>query len=72
MLEEIKAYFEMGGYGGYIWAAYGFAALVLIALIVTSLASARRRRRELEQLEALVPRRRRAARPSHAGSQGKG
>ncbi len=62
MLEEIRAYFGMSGYGGYIWAAYGFAALVLIGLVVTSLASARRRRRELEQLEALVPRRRRAGR----------
>ena len=29
-------FFAMGGYAAYVWPAYGFAALVLIALLVQS------------------------------------
>ena len=49
----------MGGYATYVWSAYGFAALVLIALLVQSWRSARRRDAELEQV-------RRLARPARA------
>ena len=49
----------MGGYAAYVWPAYGFAALVLIALLVHSWRSARRRDAELEQV-------RRVARPARA------
>ncbi len=49
----------MGGYAAYVWPAYGFAALVLILLLVQSWRSARRRAAELEQL-------RRLARPGRA------
>jgi heme exporter protein D len=59
MLGQVRTYFGMSGYGGYIWAAYGFAAVILVSLVVVSVVSARRRRRELDKLEALVPRRRR-------------
>jgi heme exporter protein D len=50
-------FFAMGGYAAYVWTAYGFAALVLIVLLVQSWRSARRRDAELEQV-------RRVARPS--------
>ena len=50
-------FFAMGGYAAYLWPAYGFTALVLIALLVQSWRSARRRDAELEQV-------RRVARPS--------
>jgi heme exporter protein D len=52
-------FFAMGGYAAYVWTAYGFAALVLIALLVQSWRSVRRRDAELEQL-------RRVARPARA------
>jgi len=34
-------FFAMGGYAGYVWGAYGFAAVVLLANIV----AARRRKK---------------------------
>lgn len=49
----------MGGYAAYVWSAYGFAGLVLIALLVQSWRNARRRDAELEQV-------RRLARPARA------
>ena len=52
-------FFAMGGYAAYVWTAYGFAALVLIVLLVQSWRSARRRDAELEQV-------RRLARPARA------
>jgi heme exporter protein D len=52
-------FFAMGGYAAYVWTAYGFAALVLIVLLVQSWRSARRRDAELEQV-------RRVARPAQA------
>ena len=52
-------FLAMGGYAPYVWWAYGFAALVLIALLVQSWRSARRREAELEQV-------RRLARPARA------
>jgi heme exporter protein D len=50
-------FLAMGGYAAYVWPAYGFAAVVLIALLVQSWRSARRRDAELEQV-------RRFARPA--------
>jgi heme exporter protein D len=47
-------FLAMGGYAAYVWPAYGFAALVLIALLVQSWRSARRRDAELEQVRRLA------------------
>lgn len=55
-------FLAMGGYAAYVWSAYGFAALVLIALLVQSWRSTRRRDAELEQVRRLA----RPARPSRA------
>jgi heme exporter protein D len=44
----MSAFFEMGGYAGYVWPAYGVAALVLIGLGWTSIAAYRRTKRALE------------------------
>ena len=53
----------MGGYAAYVWPAYGFAVLALVALLVQSWRSAKRRAAELEQLGHLArPRRARKAR----------
>ena len=45
-------FFAMGGYGAYIWPAFGFAALVLHGLALQSWWVARRRAAEFEQLRA--------------------
>lgn len=47
----MSEFFNMGGYAGYIWPAYGVSALVLIGLIVQSLAAYRRASREVANLE---------------------
>jgi heme exporter protein D len=54
---SLTDFVAMGGYAAYVWSAYGFAALVLIALLVQSWRSTRRRDAELEQV-------RRFARPA--------
>ena len=51
--------FDMGGYGAYVWSAWGVAVLVLGGLIVASIRTMRVRERELAELEAASPRRRR-------------
>jgi heme exporter protein D len=45
-------FFHMGGYGAYIWPAYGIAALVMIGLMVATLRSLKSRETELSALEA--------------------
>lgn len=57
----------MGGYAVYVWSAYGVVALVLVGLTVWTVSGLRRAAAELNDLEALAPRRRR--RPSAAVSE---
>lgn len=47
-------FFAMGGYGAYVWPAFGFAAAVLLGLLWQSWRAARSREAELEQLRRLV------------------
>jgi heme exporter protein D len=42
-MSELAEYFAMGGYGAYVWPAYGVAALVLIALAIVAVRSYRAR-----------------------------
>ena len=56
-------FFAMGGYGAYVWSAFGFALLVLLGLLIQSWSMARRREREFAQLRAV-------ARPETAGRTG--
>lgn len=44
-------FFAMGGYAGFVWGAYGFAAVVLLANI---LAAARRKKSVLRMLRDYV------------------
>jgi heme exporter protein D len=44
---EAQSYFAMGGYGLFVWGAYGFAALVLGAMTIASLLRLRRAERAL-------------------------
>lgn len=55
--ESAAALLAMDGHGGYVWAAYGITAAVLLVLIISPL---RQRRRIFSQLAA-VQRREQAA-----------
>jgi heme exporter protein CcmD len=35
-MDRIAAFLAMGGHGGFVWGAYGTAAVVLVALLVAS------------------------------------
>ena len=52
--------FDMGGYGVFIWPAWGIAVVLLGALIVASIRTMKARERELADMEAAAPRRRRS------------
>jgi heme exporter protein D len=54
----MSEFFAMGGYGGYVWAAYGVAAAVLIGLVWQSLRGLRASERDLATVEKDSPRRR--------------
>ena len=49
---DANDFLSMGGYAGYVWPAYGIAALVLIAMTVASVCRLQRVRRTLAQLES--------------------
>ena len=50
-MNALASYLEMGGYGAYVWPAYGAAAVVLIGLVVASLRTLRAREAALKALE---------------------
>ncbi len=50
-MNALASYLEMGGYGAYVWPAYGTAAAVLIGLVVASLRTLRAREAALKALE---------------------
>jgi heme exporter protein D len=52
-------FLNMGGYGFYVWTAYGVAAVVLIGLVWQSLRALRASTRDLAAAEQASPRRRR-------------
>lgn len=50
-------FFAMGGYAGYVWSAYGVAAVVLVGLLVFSLRGLKAREAQLKALEERGPHR---------------
>jgi heme exporter protein D len=50
----VREFLAMGGYGAYVWSAFGLTALVLGGLLWQSLWLARRREAELERLRKAV------------------
>ena len=50
-MNALASYLEMGGYGAYVWPAYGAAAVVLIGLVAASLRTLRAREAALKALE---------------------
>ena len=65
VMEFFDAMLHMGGYGGYIWPAYGLSIVVLAGVLIASLTSARKAEAELELLQQT--RRARRAAPSENG-----
>jgi heme exporter protein D len=47
----VVAFIEMGGYGGYVWPAFGATAVVLLGLLLVSLRSLRARENALAALQ---------------------
>lgn len=47
----IRSFFDMGGYGVFVWPAYGVTALVLAAVAIASQRRLRRCQAELAALE---------------------
>ncbi|MBK20281.1 MAG: heme exporter protein CcmD [Rhodospirillaceae bacterium] len=58
-MQMLSEFLAMGGYGSFIWAAYGTAAIVLLGLLYLSLRELRATGAEIAALEANSPRRRR-------------
>ena len=55
-------FFDMGGYGLFVWTTYAAAVVLMGGLLVVSVRGARRSEREVRAMEALSPRRRRRQR----------
>ena len=60
-MDSVNAFFHMGGYGGFVWPAYGLTAVVMIGLLVGTLRSLWTREAQLKALQASMPNRRGAA-----------
>ena len=54
-MEGAMQYLQMGGHGGFVWAAYVATALVLVALWLVSWRSLKRSEDELKRLETRLP-----------------
>jgi heme exporter protein D len=52
-MAQFSSLVHLGGYGAYVWPAYGFAALVLLGLLMRTLASLRANKRLLARLQNL-------------------
>lgn len=50
-VDALASYLEMGGYGAYVWPAYGVTAAVLIALVAASLRTLRAHEAALKALD---------------------
>lgn len=50
-MEQVLSLVHLGGYGAYVWPAYGFAALVLLGLLIRTFASLRANERLLASLQ---------------------
>lgn len=48
----MSEFFAMGGYGAFVWSSYAISAVILIALLVTSVRRLNKIERELVPLEA--------------------
>ena len=54
----MREFLAMGGYGGFVWPAFGVTAVVMIWLLTASLRRLRANQRLLDRLQAANPGRR--------------
>jgi len=47
--DSVSTFFAMGGYGFFVWLAYGFTATVLILLVLSSIRSHKNIKRQIIQ-----------------------
>jgi len=52
---QVSDFFAMGGYGGFVWPAFGLTAVVMIWLLTVSLRRLRENQRLLNRLQAAHP-----------------
>jgi len=50
----MQEFLSMGGYGAYVWPSYGLTAIVLVALLVSSIRSLKSTEAEFERLKAAL------------------
>ncbi len=65
-MSSLSNFLEMGGYGGFVWPAFGLTAAILLALLVDSLRRLKSGQRALARLEVASPRRRSRRSPDSA------
>ena len=58
-MDEIRTFFDMGGYAVFVWPCYALTLLIMLGFLATTLRDLRARERRLRQLEARRPARRR-------------
>lgn len=54
-MSALSSFLEMGGYGGFVWPAFGLTAAVLLALLADSLRRLKAAQKALARLEAQAP-----------------
>jgi len=59
--DNINAFFAMGGYGFFVWLAYGFTVTVLILLVLSSIRSHKNIKRQIIQRQKREQKLRQAA-----------
>lgn len=69
-MEHLIAFFDMGGYAGFVWPSYGVAAVVMGGLFVAVWRGLRHDERVLARLQAATGGRRRARAAEESGSGG--
>ena len=65
-MSSLSSFLEMGGYGGFVWPAFGLTAAILLALLADSLRRLKAAQGALARLEASSPRRRSRSSPDSA------
>lgn len=68
----MTAYFDMGGYAGFVWPAYAVAAAVMVGLLVASWRAMRTCEKQLKVLQESRPNPRRAVRMERAAEEATG
>ena len=51
-VDGVSAFLTMGGYGAFVWPAFGLTAVVLVGLLIASLRSLRSREADLRAIQA--------------------